>query len=242
MRQFPRWQQAKRFAFAVAAIGLTVGAAAQARAGIVFTDNFNNGVDFSASNPYWLNNGNANGYVVTTTNTPTIFPGLPGYFDQNPPYNSPYYIEGPAPGSTYFLFDATYGTTPSRAFYISDTTFTVTANTNYTVSFYLTNPDLENTAVIQPEIGGQTLGSGVSATGLHQAGWQQFTISWNSGSFSGSSSLTLNDLVVTGAGNDFGIDNIVVSSAVPEPSALTLAIVGVLGMIGYGRLRRKARN
>ena len=66
--------------------------------------------------------------------------------------------------------------------------------------------------MIQPEIGGQELGSGVSTTGLHQAGWQQFTISWNSGGFSGSSSLTLNDLVVTGAGNDFGIDNIVVSS------------------------------
>ena len=96
----------KRFAFAMAAIGLTVGAAAQARAGVVFSDNFNNGVDFSASNPYWLNNGNANGYVVTTTNKPTIFPGFPGYFDQNAPYNSPYYIEGPAPGSTHFLFDA----------------------------------------------------------------------------------------------------------------------------------------
>jgi PEP-CTERM motif len=242
MTQFPRWQRLKRFAFAGVAIGLAVGAAAEARANIVFSDNFNNGVDFGASNPYWLNNNNANGYVVTTTNTSAIFPGSPGYFDQNPPYNSPYYIEGPAPGSTYFLFDATYGTTPSRAFYISDTTFTVTANTNYTVSFYLTNPSLISTAVIQPEIGGQTLGSGVSATGLHQAGWQQFTISWNSGSFSGTSSLTLNDLVVTGAGNDFGIDNIVVSSAVPEPSSLILAILGALGMIGYRRLRRKARN
>jgi hypothetical protein len=44
--QFPRRQQVKRFAFAVAAIGLAVGAASQARAGVVFSDNFNNGVDF----------------------------------------------------------------------------------------------------------------------------------------------------------------------------------------------------
>ena len=96
--QFSRWQQVKRFAVAVAAIGLTVGAAGQARAGVVFSDNFNNGVDFGTSNPYWLNNSNCDGYVVTTTNSPAIFPGFPGYFDQNSPYNSPYYIEGPAPG------------------------------------------------------------------------------------------------------------------------------------------------
>ena len=37
---------------------------------------------------------------------------------------------------------------------------------------------------------------------------------------------------------DYSADN----TLVPEPSSLTLAVLGVLGLVGYGLRRRKARG
>ncbi len=83
---------------------------------------------------------------------------------------------------------------------------------------------------MQPEIGGSLLGSPVTpgtfwsdfeSPGL-PSGWQQFTFSWNSGSNT-SASLILHDHTDQGSGNDFGIDDISVATATPEPGTLALA-------------------
>ncbi len=117
------------------------------------------------------------------------------------------------------------------------------AGTTYTISFFLTNADTANVALVQPEIGGTLLGSPVSAVGdWGGGGWQQFSFNWNSGGFSGTTSLILHNYSASSFGNDFGVDNILVASAVPEPSSLTLAIVATLGIIGYSRMRRNART
>jgi hypothetical protein len=91
---------------------------------------------------------------------------------------------------------------------------------------------------VQPEIDGSLLGSPVSPVGTFGSnGWQQFSFSWNSGANT-SASLILHDFTTTTAGNDFGLDNIdVSSSSVPEPSSL--AFLGVGSLAALSRRRRK---
>ncbi len=100
--------------------------------------------------------------------------------------------------------------------------------------------------MIQPEIDGSLLGSAVSPAGYYTDGnpadqWQKFTFTWNSGSNT-SASLILHNYTTTPNGNDYGVDNIQVASATPEPSSFMVAIVGALGMIAYGQRRRKVKN
>ncbi len=137
--RFQMWQQGKRLFLAVSAIGLMIGSANQARADVVFSDNFTSGVDFTTNDSFWLDNNRANGFVTQTTNTSAIWPGSPGEFGNEIP-------QAVNPGG-YFLFDGTYyynGAGDPNVpvghdeFYISSS-FTVNPNTNYTISFYVTD-------------------------------------------------------------------------------------------------------
>lgn len=231
--QFQRCKQVKRFMIAVTAIGLAVGAAAQAQADVVFSQNFDSGpgvpIGISPTS-YWGDNANENGYIFMNSGQ------IAGRGDQ---------IASDASGLGYFLYEGTSGDNNSgqNALYISPT-FNVSVNTNYTASFALINQDPTNIAQIELQIGSQTFGP-VSATGfgdgLIPPGWQTFSFAWNSGANT-TAQVTFLNLVTVGLGNDFGIDNILVGTAVPEPSAFVLASVGALGMLVYSRLPRKARN
>jgi multisubunit Na+/H+ antiporter MnhC subunit len=129
----------------------------------------------------------------------------------------------------------------------SNNPVSVLANTTYEFSFYLTNENNIINAIITPEINGVAVGTAVTAKGYYGDGiagdqWQQFTFTWNSGANT-TADLSLVNAQDTGLGNDFGIDTIRFdAAATPEPSAFLTAIVGTLGMIGYGLRRRMSRR
>jgi len=237
------WGTTQRLVLGAVVFGLVIHLTTQARAGggVVYSDNFTSGIDFTVNDPFWLDNNRANGFITTTTNTTAIFPGFPGEFGTA--------INSGVGGSGNFLFDGTYFYNGSGdplipaghdEFYISSS-FAVNPNTNYAVSFYVTSANGINNASIQPEIDGSLLGSPVSPVGDWAGnGWQQFTFNWFSGSNT-TATLILHDFQQNTTGNDFGIGNITVSS-VPEPSALMMALVGAAGILLYGRMRRTART
>ncbi|MGA2443502.1 MAG: PEP-CTERM sorting domain-containing protein [Tepidisphaeraceae bacterium] len=205
-----------------------------------YSQDFNTGsATYTVNDPYWLDPNSANGFITQTTYNPAIWPGNPSAFSTD--------INQDVSGNGYFLFEGTYlyngGTvipTGNDEFFISPT-FSVSPNTNYSVSFYLTNADTNGIAVasVQPQIDGTLLGSPVSAVGTWGSnGWQQFTFSWNSAS-NASASLILHDFTTTASGNDFGIDNISVS-AVPEPASASLFLLGATGFLT--RRHRAARG
>jgi hypothetical protein len=209
---------------------LLVVALGSARANVAYSQNFDTGsATYTVDNAYWTDQSQANGYIIQTTNSSSVFGGAFG--------NS---ITNDASGTGYFLFIGTANTIPtgSTEFFISPS-FTVSPNTQYTVSFDLTNADPTNPASIQPDIGGTLLGSPVSATGYFTDGnsadqWQQFTFSWNSG-LNTSTSLILHDFTTVTTGNDFGVDDISVTST-PEPG---FTVIGAMAFASLVWLRRK---
>ena len=227
-----------RFSFAAAA-GLLCVAIPPARATSVYSQNFNSGsATFTVNDPFWVDPNRANGFITQTTNTNAIWPGVPGQFSTD--------ITSDVSGNAYFLFDGTFlyngATSPSIPVgndesFISPT-FRVTAHTNSTVRFYLTDANGIAPPSVQPQIDGTLLGSPVSPVGTFGSnGWQQFSFSWNSGANT-SASLILHDFSTTTAGNDFGLDSIdVSSSSVPEPSSL--AFLGIGSLAALSRRRRK---
>jgi len=205
-----------------------------AKADVAYSQNFDTGsASFTANDPYWLTQSDANDWIVQNTTQVTAFP----FGDAIPQDVS---------GSGYFLFEGTAayptngGTIPAGQdqFFISPT-FSVNPGTTYTVSFYVTDANGINNPVLQPEIDGSLLGSPVSPAGDYDiSGWQQVSFTWNSGSNT-SASLILHDYVTTPDGNDFGVDDILVSSPVPEPGAWLL--FGSLVLVVLPTLRRLAR-
>ena len=170
-------------AASVIAAGFLCVAIPPARATSVYSQDFNSGsATFTVNDPFWIDNNRANGFITQTTNTNAIWPGAPGQFSTD--------ITSDVSGNGYFLFDGTYlynGTTSptipvgSDEFFISPT-FSVATNTNYTVSFYLTDANGISPPSVQPQINGALLGSPVSPVGTFGSnGWQQFSFSWNSG-------------------------------------------------------------
>jgi hypothetical protein len=189
-----------------------------AKGGFVYSDDFDSGTSPFTASPYFSNHNNENGLIVKSEN----------FFGQ---------IGSDVSTSGYFLFNGTNLNngppipTDQNAFYISPT-FAVTANTNYVLSFYLTNIDPSGLAQVQPQISGNTIGGPVSAIGTWSTnGWQRFSFSFNSGAAT-FETLTLVDLTTTQGGNDFGTDDIVIATAVPEPSSLIQ--FGIAGLVGVG--------
>jgi PEP-CTERM motif len=212
---------------AASLVGVLVTAGPAAHAAVAFSENFDTGsATFTTDNAYWSDHGETNDYIVQNSGS------VPGFSNT---------ITHDASGTGFFLFEGTTNPVPSGSteFYIGPT-FSVAANTTYTVSFELTNQNNSNIAQVQPELDGTLLGSPVSAAGSSPAqSWQAFSFTWNSGANT-SASLILHNFQAAGFGNDYGIDNLsVTSAAVPEPATLLVLTTGIAGLLTSRRRRGK---
>ena len=84
-------------------------------------------------------------------------------------------------------------------------TIPVTANQDYTFSYYLESVVAQNPAQIDVVINGTVVGSATAGSTI--CNWVQYSYLWNSGS-STSAQISLFNRTVTSAGNDFAIDDL----------------------------------
>jgi hypothetical protein len=126
---------------------------------------------------------------------------------------------------------------PQTQFCISPT-FAVSPNATYIVRYELANASEGNDTVILAQVGGTGINIGDSA---NSGAWQTFSYTWSSASNT-TACLALSDLTLVADGNDFGIEDIMVtgpsSSSVPEPT--TSAVFGV-ALAGLARARGPRR-
>ncbi len=119
-------------------------------------------------------------------------------------------------------------------------TFAVSANTNYTLSYWASQLGGGPQAVIAAMVNGSQVGSNFVPS---QSGWQNYTVSFNSG-LATSVTLGLRDLETNFSYNDFAIDDVSVvgevAGAVPEPATWAL-MIGGFAMTGASMRRRSTR-
>jgi hypothetical protein len=218
------------FAFATLAISASADT-------VVYHETFDSGtplasdplINVGAINSYWQDQTvQGNGIVAKCTGGGACAPS------GNP-------IDHDASGTGYFLFENTNGGNGSGAdVFFESSTFSVNQNTVYTISFELSNATTCCFADISTLINGSQVGSDAFANGPSDnlgsgTAWQTFSFSWNSGSNT-TAHIDFLDLNTAGDGNDFGIDNIELST-VPEPGTLLMLGTGVLGV--GGSLKRR---
>jgi hypothetical protein len=113
-------------------------------------------------------------------------------------------------------------------------TVDVAPHTRYDFSAWLTSVYADNPALVVFSINGVPLGEPyglLATTGL----WQQFNAGWDSGEES-TAILSLVDLNTEAHGNDFGVDDIELTT-VPDGGTTLFLLGGTLA--GLGALRRK---
>jgi hypothetical protein len=112
----------------------------------------------------------------------------------------------------------------------------VTQNATYyfsvwIASIYPDNPAELSFSIMGTQIGSPILGGAVGA-------WKQFYVTWNSGTntFVDLAAINLN---LVASGNDFCLDDIVFdTNPVPLPPSALLLGTGLLGLVGWRRLRK----
>ncbi|KPJ66587.1 MAG: hypothetical protein AMJ43_07665 [Coxiella sp. DG_40] len=108
-------------------------------------------------------------------------------------------------------------------------TVSVTPNTDYVFTYWLSNCYPDAPANLQCSINGSAIGTGSAPSG-ESGVWYEVSHSWNSG-VSTSAMIRLVDLTRVYSGDDFAIDDI---SLIPEPATLFL-----LGLGGLALLRKR---
>lgn len=112
----------------------------------------------------------------------------------------------------------------------------VAKNRAYDFTGWLASSYAASPANVQLTINGQPVGGlGAAAT---PGVWSRFSTSWYSGE-AATATLRLTDLNPAFSGNDFALDDLRFSAAVPEPAAWTLMLVG-FGLTGAAVRRRRA--
>jgi hypothetical protein len=145
------------------------------------------------------------------------------------------------------FFDHTYGNADGKMMIVNgaadngmrvwEETVTVDAGTDYDLSFWLRSCYPASPANLSFQVNGfDILGSPVQLDDGTN-GWSNFASTWNSGA-STSAVVRIVDLNTVASGNDFVLDDISMSQAVPEPATMTAMGLGVLALI---RRRRATR-
>lgn len=116
----------------------------------------------------------------------------------------------------------------------NDTALTI--GKSYTISAWVSNLYPDNPAALTFELNGNLLSATpFSATGTGQ--WQKFTATFTATSTL--SNFAIRDQVLALGGNDFGIDDIqLTTNAVPEPTSMAALAFGGFALLG--RRRRKS--
>jgi hypothetical protein len=86
--------------------------------------------------------------------------------------------------------------------------------------------------------GANTVSLGTLQLGSSAGEWQTFTQSVSLG-YTGNATFKLLDLNTDPSGNDFAVDKVSLTSAVPEPETYAMLMAG-LGLVGFAARRRKA--
>ena len=111
---------------------------------------------------------------------------------------------------------------------------TVTANTNYLLSAWVTSVYSASPALLSFNLNGSQVGSNFSLAGTTVGDWQHFTGTWNSGANTSASLAAIVDQNLEPNGNDFALDDISLVEqtadvgAVPEPSSWILLGTGIV--------------
>lgn len=151
------------------------------------------------------NTGFVSDYTYAAVNTPA--PGLYGVVTDP----SSWYVNFPActdhttGTGNMMVFD---GATVGFAHRVWNQVIPVTANTNYTFSYWVQSFSTSSPASLQTTINGVAVGAIVSAPATITCGnWQRITAIWNSGA-STSADIVIHNNTTQTIGNDFGIDDI----------------------------------
>jgi hypothetical protein len=121
-------------------------------------------------------------------------------------------------------------------------TVTVDPNTDYDFSVWLSSWFLTAPSQLDVRFNGVSVGTAMAPSTV--AVWEEFSLTWNSGS-STSARIELRNLTTADIGGDFAIDDVSLLgpqvTPVPVPPTFFLALSGV-GFVGCGCMRRKRRT
>ncbi|HTL10515.1 MAG TPA: hypothetical protein VL307_19705, partial [Chitinophagaceae bacterium] len=101
---------------------------------------------------------------------------------------------------------------------------TVSPNTDYTLSFYMSNQGLfksdaptETAAALLPTINNTPLSPAVQTLVVGDVGWKKYSFHWHSGA-STTAEIAITNNTATGVGNDFVLDDISLVKSTPSPT------------------------
>ena len=122
---------------------------------------------------------------------------------------------------------------PSSGVAVWSETVNVQANSQYVFSGWVTSVYPASAAQLEFDVNGSPVGS-VFTPSLTPGQWQQFTVTWNSGS-NASATLSIIDQNIIRGGNDFALDDLSFVDPVPEPGSVVLLSLALACVLIPGR-------